>query len=252
MRKGSKHSEEALQKMRNKKRNIPEVTIERMRIAKTGKNNPMFGRNQSPDTCEKIRNALKGKYTGERSPMFGKTKEKHHMYKKHFSEETVAKMRIAKTGEKNTFYGKHHSKETKEKNRIAHIGKIKSNEVREKLSKRFSKEKNPAWKGGTSFYPYCEKFDKKRRKSVRDFFNNLCICTGESQYHKALNVHHIDHDKEQGCNGKPFNLVPMNDTHHAREQHNKEEYKQYINKTLREGFKWGIWNEQEYMEKVMY
>ncbi|MCJ7636702.1 MAG: NUMOD3 domain-containing DNA-binding protein [Nitrososphaeraceae archaeon] len=235
MRKGSKHSEETLQKMRNKKRNIPKETIEKMRIAKTGRNNPMFGREQSSDTCEKIRNALKGKYTGERSPMFGKTKEKHHMYKKHFSEETVKRMRIAKTGERNTFYGKCHSEESKNKNRIAHSGERSSN-----------------WKGGTSFFPYCNKFDKRRRKAVREFFNNLCICTGEPQYTKALSVHHIDHDKEQGCNGKPFNLVPMSDSHHSQEQYNKEEYKQYINKTLREGFKWGIWNEQEYMEKVMY
>jgi len=26
----------------------------------------------------------------------------------------------------------------------------------------------------------------------------------------------------------------------------------YINKTLEEGFKWGIWNREEYIEKVMY
>jgi hypothetical protein len=44
----------------------------------------------------------------------------------------------------------------------------------------------------------------------------------------------------------------MNTSHHLREQYNKEEYATYINKTLREGFKWGIWNEQEYIEKVMY
>lgn len=57
---------------------------------------------------------------------------------------------------------------------------------------------------------------------------------------------------EQECNGKPFNLVPMCSEHHAKEVKYEEEYKTYINKTLREGFKWGIWNEQEYMEKVMY
>jgi len=67
-----------------------------------------------------------------------------------------------------------------------------------------------------------------------------------------LNVHHIEHDKEEGCNGKPFNLVPMCDYHHRREVHHEEDYKAYINKTLREGFKWGIWNEQEYIDKVMY
>lgn len=101
---------------------------------------------------------------------------------------------------------------------------------------------------------YCSKFNNKRKKAVRDFFGNTCICSGEleSDLPYNLSIHHIDHDKEQGCNGKPFNLVPMNRRHHGFEGHHKEEYAMYINKTLREGFKWGIWNEQEYIEKVMY
>ena len=39
---------------------------------------------------------------------------------------------------------------------------------------------------------------------------------------------------------------------HAKERSREEEYKQYINKTLEEGFKCGIWNEEEYMKQVMY
>ena len=92
----------------------------------------------------------------------------------------------------------------------------------------------------------------KEKKAVRDFFNNLCICTGEPSYTNALSVHHIYHDKNEGCNGLPFNLVPMCAEHHSKEIFKEEEYKAYINKTLREGFKWGIWNEEEYKEKVMY
>jgi hypothetical protein len=113
-------------------------------------------------------------------------------------------------------------------------------------------EKHPNWQGGKSFEPYCSKFNNKRKRAVREFFGYLCICTGEPQYEEELSVHHIDSDKEQGCNGKPFNLVPLSRTHHARVIFNQEEYAAYINKTLHEGFKRGIWNEQEYMEKVMY
>lgn len=123
----------------------------------------------------------------------------------------------------------------------------------------FSGVNNPSWKGGTSYLPYCPKFNKRRKKAVRDFFNNTCLVCGKTASENvvgqriiALCVHHADHDKEQGCNGKPFNLVPLCHDCHTDEMWNQEEYHQYINKTLREGFKWGIWNEEEYIRKVMY
>jgi hypothetical protein len=135
--------------------------------------------------------------------------------------------------------GKRFSEEHKKNISLANIGKHQG-----KLS--------GTWKGGISYLPYCYKFNNKRKKAVREFFDYLCICTGEPEYKNELNVHHVDHDKEQGCNGKPFNLVPMNNYHHTKEIYNQEEYAAYINKTLREGFKWGIWNELEYINKVMY
>jgi hypothetical protein len=196
----------------------------------------------------------------ENQPMFGKISG---MKGKKHSEETKRKMKesnkkisgenhpnYGKRGKDTPMFGKNHSKESNEKNRINHIGKKHKPESILKMSG----ENNNNWKGGTSFLPYCNKFNNKRKKAVRDFFGGYCIVTGEHQNdcsHKH-NVHHIDHDKEQGCNGKPFNLVPMNDAEHARELYYEEEYKKYINKTLREGFKWGIWSQEEYMEKVMY
>jgi 5-methylcytosine-specific restriction endonuclease McrA len=69
---------------------------------------------------------------------------------------------------------------------------------------------------------------------------------------EKLPVHHVDHDKEQGCNGKPFNLVPLCRKCHMKEGNNQEEYRHYVNKTLQEGFKWGVWSEEEYQRCVMY
>ena len=128
-------------------------------------------------------------------------------------------------------------------------------DVREK----YTKENHPMWKGGTSFEPYCEKFDLERKRAVRKFFNYYCLACGKHETENltkrgqyALSVHHVDHDKEQGCNGKPFNLVPLCVTCHMIEIQKEDEYKKYINKTLEEGFKWGIWSREQYEKDVMY
>jgi hypothetical protein len=126
-----------------------------------------------------------------------------------------------------------------------------------------SGESAPNWKGGISFAPYCYKFNKTRKKATREYFGFRCIVCGKEESENirrgktsakqvSLSVHHIDHDKDQGCSGKPFNLVPLCINCHAGEGHNEEEYRKYINKTLEDGFKWGIWNREEYIEKVMY
>ena len=117
-----------------------------------------------------------------------------------------------------------------------------------------SGENAVSWRGGTSFLPYCSKFNKHRKEAVREFFGRKCLSCGsdELEFRSKLSVHHVDHDKDQGCNGKPFNLVPLCKNCHAKEIFREEEYKKYINKILEEGFKWGIWSKEEYIKKVMY
>lgn len=224
-----------------------------------------IGKTLSEEHKQKISNSLKG----ERNHNFGKTpsdETKQKIGKANFgrkvSEETrkkisnIQKGRIKSKLERKNIsigqLGREISEETRERIRKTLTGRKASKETREKLSKMRTGKGHPGWKGGTSFIPYCEKFDERRKRAVRKFFNDLCICTGEPSYIRKLSVHHIHHDKDEGCNGKPFNLVPMCIEHHSKELHNEEEYATYINKTLREGFKWGIWNEQDYIEKVMY
>jgi hypothetical protein len=119
---------------------------------------------------------------------------------------------------------------------------------------------NLNWNNGSSFGGYCYKFNTKRKHAVRSFFGNMCICCGKntsenitnSGIQKELSVHHVDHDKNQGCDGHPFNLVPMCNECHPKELNHQTEYKIYINKTLEEGFKWGIWSKEQYVAQVMY
>lgn len=110
-----------------------------------------------------------------------------------------------------------------------------------------------AWKGGVSFAPYCPKFNNDRKRRVRSFFGNRCLACGEEQTdaRRKLSVHHVDHDKGQGCSGKPFNLIPLCEKCHSKELTREAEYKTYINKTLEAGFEHGIWNRGEYQSYVM-
>lgn len=76
---------------------------------------------------------------------------------------------------------------------------------------------SPHWKGGISFDPYCDKFNEAKREEVRNKYDRKCfICNLEEKNNltknnkvRKLSVHHIDGDKEQGCNDKPWFLVPL-------------------------------------------
>lgn len=200
------------------------------------------------------------------------------------SEETRRKMSDAVRGEKSVWFGRHHSDEARlkisngkkgkpksEEHRRklskANTGKVLSDETRRKISEKgkgrvvseetrqlFRGEKNPSWNGGSSFAPYCFKFNNNRKKATREFFGNVCIACGShvSEQRTNIPVHHIDHDKEQGCSGKPFNLITLCPSCHAKELHREKEYHNYINKTLDSGFDWGIWDREQYKTQVMY
>jgi hypothetical protein len=205
------------------------------------------GRKQSPEHIAKRTAGLKGR------KITWTEKLRISAIGRKASEETKKKMSDSHSGKRNHQFGKPVAREVKEK-----ISK-----TRKELGIACGKN-NPSYVDGSSFAPYCEKFNNRRKSAVRVFFG-VCICCGclpeenigyigkpKRLRQLLFSVHHIDHDKEQGCNGKPFNLVPMCKTCHNKENNRRDEYQKYINNTLREGFKWGVWNEEEYKLKVMY
>lgn len=221
------------------------------------------GRPHSKEHSENIGKALKGRVITPEWREKLRVAALNRKLDPETKERMKKKMSMKKQGENNSFFGKTHTEETK----IA-IGQNTSKNLIEtgrsagENNPMYGKSGclNPAWRGGTSFYPYCYKFNERRKAAVRKFFKNLCICCGkhseENMFYdgtqRDLDIHHIDHDKEQGCKGKPFNLVPMCMSCHGKEQHYEEEYTKYINKTIEEGFKWGIWSREQYQREVMY
>ena len=93
-------------------------TSEHRLLHNEGENNPMYGKQLSEETKERLSEHRKG--------------ENNAMYGKHHSEESKMKMSIAHKGKKlgkdNPFYGKKHSEEARRKMSDAHKGKRLSKE----------------------------------------------------------------------------------------------------------------------------
>ena len=162
----------------------------------SGKNNPNYGK------------------TGELSPIYG---DKNIMYEKHHTKETKEKCRIAATG-------RIQSEEEKEKRRKSNILAC-TPEVRKKISKSLSGLNHYNWKGGISFGEYCSKFNNQLKQSIRDKYDN---CDYISGIHKSicnsnrkLDVHHVDYNKQQGCNNHDWKLVPLSKSNHVKTNFNR-------------------------------
>lgn len=75
---------------------------------------------------------------------------------------------------------------------------------------------NCNWKGGTSTGKYCHKFNECCRERNRNKYGRTCFICGktEAQNGRNLDVHHVDMNKGQGCDGYKWKLVPLCHTCH--------------------------------------
>lgn len=78
---------------------------------------------------------------------------------------------------------------------------------RECQNKGMKGENSPMWKGGTSFEPYCPKFNNEFKERVRGFWGRKCGICGkfEEENGKKLHVHHVNYEKMVCCN----NMAPL-------------------------------------------
>ena len=70
-----------------------------------------------------------------------------------------------------------------------------SEESRRKMSESRMGEKNHAWRGGTTFFPYCPKFNKQLKERIRNRDNRTCQLCNEKENRQRLDVHHINSDR---------------------------------------------------------
>ena len=93
-----------------------------------------------------------------------------------------------------------------------------------------SGSKNGRWNNGASFEPYCPKFNYVLKESVRVKYNRICQKCYKPENGRKLDVHHINFDKQAGCYGKSWNLIPLHhDCHTWTTNHRFEAFQLFCN-----------------------
>ncbi len=132
--------------------------------------------------------------------------------------------------------GKKMSEEYCIKMSLCNIGRKTSEETKRKQSEAHKGEKSYLWKGGISFEPYCKEFNNYTKQINRTKYNNKCFLCNKDEKDNItksgkiykLSVHHIDGDKEQGCNGKKWYLIPLCIKCHGKTIHSPKKYVELI------------------------
>lgn len=88
-----------------------------------------------------------------------------------------------------------HTEEEKEKISNGRKGKRHAEELKQRLSEERKGEKNPNWNGGTSFEPYCSRFNEQLKEQIRERDGRTCQLCNVREGSKKLHVHHIHYDK---------------------------------------------------------
>jgi len=71
------------------------------------------------------------------------------------------------------------------------------------------------WEGFAHEQKYCPAFNESIKERVRDKYERLCFVCGKTEeenlatHNEKLSVHHTDMQKQQGCDGHEWKLVPL-------------------------------------------
>lgn len=195
-------------------------SIERMRIVKSGINNPNYGKPRNEITKNKTRASLNGHSISQTT----RDKISESISKKipELSEKLKKAWADPNTREK-------HMSIFSDEQYINRIKNIRKNTWADPEYRKKRSGKNAfGWMGGISFEPYCEKFNSEFKNRVRAFFGYVCLECGTPQNGTKLNVHHVNYNKKTCCNDETPMFVPLCKSCHAKTNSNREFWKQHF------------------------
>ena len=190
---------------------------------------------------ERLKVVLKGKIPSKNTieaARIANRKPKTAAHKKKISLSLTGKSQSQATIQKRVAKnkGQKRSDETRNRMRIAQEGKVVSEETCNKLKishiGKSSGDKNPAWKGGISFEPYCPKFNNEFKERVREFFGNRCVECGIPGNGEKLSVHHVTYDKKVCCNDTKPMFVCLCRACHTKTNRNREYWRAHFTEMI--------------------
>lgn len=125
---------------------------------------------------------------------------------------------------------------------------FKHSEKTRKLLASYKGELASNWKGGISFEPYTEEFNKQLKELIRQRDNYTCQLCGipECECKQHLCCHHIDYNKKKCL---PTNLVSICHVCGGKVHGDREYWQSYFEekmKTIQEGFQLKLKIKEEY------
>lgn len=179
--------------------------------ARIGENNSFFGKRHTEESKKIMSEAKLG------VPLTDEHKQNALDARLPVADETKQMMSEMRKGEKHWCFGKHRSEEVKQKISSANTGNVPSDESRRKHSATKQGIPYEEWTGFSGRNEYCELFDEACRERIRAKYYRRCfICDkpqNENIYknckHIKLSVHHVDMNKNQGCDNVKWKLVPV-------------------------------------------
>ena len=182
-----------------------------------------LGYKHTEEAKAKISAADKGRKATEETKAILSAAKKGNTYRLGYkaTEETRANMSAAMKGNTRCL-GYRHTEEAKGNMSAAQKGK-------------YLGENNPAWQGGISFLPYCIKFNKAYKRLIRNLFGNECfLCTKTTAENgRALDVHHVNYNKDCGCDGANCICVPLCMRCHMKTNYNRDYWQALIMEMLK-------------------
>ena len=191
---------------------------EKISIASSGKNNPMYGKSFYDIWIKKY-----GKEIADKKLKEFKSKKKG---KKHTKEHNK-KISESLTGEKNPFFGRKHTLESRAKISENHRDCKGEKNPMYRQGEKIKGEKNGSWNGGISIIEYGPKWTNELKTKIRKRDNFRCVICQKNGY----DVHHIDYDKYNNINE---NLITLCRSCHAKTNFNRESWIKFFKPIINE------------------
>ena len=136
--------------------------------------------------------------------------------------------------------GKTHTDEHKRKIGEGNKGKTLTDETKAKMSEAQKGDNNSNWQSGISFEPYCIKFNKAYKESIRELFDRKCfLCdVSEEENSKKLDVHHVNYNKNCGCDSSKCVCVALCHSCHMKTNGNRNYWQALIMEMLKPLIAW--------------